>query len=109
MRVDQAEAVWLDERGALTVVELTQCSGLTADEVRELVDLGALAPSNPDSPEPMFDPACIAAARVASRLRTDFEVDTRGLALALALLERIDDLEAQIRALRARLPFHGTR
>lgn len=109
MRVEQAEAVWLEERGALTVVELTQCSGLTAEEVRELVDLGALMPSNPDSAEPVFAPECIVAARMASRLRIDFEVDMRGLALALMLLERISDLETQLRAVRARLPAPLTR
>ena len=104
MRVEHAEAVWLAERGAVTVLELTQCSGLTADEVRELVDLGALMPSDPGSAEPTFDPECISAARVATRLRHDFEVDMHGLALALTLLERIDHLESEVRALRARLP-----
>jgi hypothetical protein len=37
-------------------------------------------------------------------LRNDFEVDTRGLALALTLLERIQSLETELRAIRAQLP-----
>ncbi len=104
MSFEHVEASWLDERGELTIVELTQCSGLSAEEVRELVDLGALVPAARAGAELSFAPACIAAARVAARLRRDFELDTRALALALALLERIEGLEAELRAVRAQLP-----
>jgi chaperone modulatory protein CbpM len=37
-------------------------------------------------------------------LRTDFELDAQGLALALTLLNRIHGLEAQLRDLSAQLP-----
>lgn len=103
MNLEHAEAIWLDERGGITLLELTECSGLTADEVRELVDYGVLAPVAGGA-EPLFAPACIAAARTAARLRSDFEVDARGLALALTLIERIQSLEAELRAVTARLP-----
>lgn len=43
-------------------------------------------------------------ARSASRLRKDFDLDAQGLALAVALLERVRDLEEQLRDLRARIP-----
>jgi chaperone modulatory protein CbpM len=43
-------------------------------------------------------------ARTAFRLRHDFELDEQGLAVALALLERVRDLEAELDALRAQLP-----
>jgi chaperone modulatory protein CbpM len=95
--------MWLDERGELTIVELTQCSGLTAEEVRDLVELGALVPSQAGA-EPRFPAACIAAVRTAARLRDDFEVDTRGLALALTLLERVHALESELRSVTALMP-----
>ncbi|HWI15536.1 MAG TPA: chaperone modulator CbpM [Burkholderiales bacterium] len=104
MTFEHTEALLLDERGELTIVELTECSGLTAVEVRELIDLGALVPTGQAGEEPTFPAACIAAVRTAARLRRDFEVDTRGLALALTLLERIEALEAELRSLSARLP-----
>lgn len=104
MTLEHTEAMWLDDCGELTVVELTRCSGLTADEVRDLVELGALAPIEARGPEPLFPPECIAAARTAARLRHDFDVDTRGLALALSLLERIQSLEAELKAVTAQLP-----
>ena len=40
----------------------------------------------------------------AGRLRADFELDLQALVLALGLLERVADLEAQLRELRARQP-----
>jgi len=104
MTFEHTEALLLDEHGELTIVELTECSGLTAEEVRELIDLGALVPTGRAGAEPTFPAACIAAVRTATRLRRDFEVDTRGLALALTLLERIEALEAELRSLSARLP-----
>jgi chaperone modulatory protein CbpM len=104
MMFEHTEAMWLDEGGDVTLVELTRCSGLTAGEVRELVDLGVLVPSAPSAADPTFPASSISAARVAARLRKDFEVDTRGLALALTLLERVQSLEAELRAIRAQLP-----
>lgn len=104
MRVELTEAVWLDERGALTLVELSECSGLSEAELRDLVELGALAPLDPDAAELGFGTRCIVAARTACRLRKDFELDLHGLALVLTLLERVEGLEAEVRHLRANLP-----
>jgi len=41
--------------------------------------------------------------RTAYRLRNDFELDTPALTLALSLLDRVHDLEAQLCELRAQL------
>jgi hypothetical protein len=46
----------------------------------------------------------IGVARAAYRLRRDFDLETHGVAVLLAYLDRIRDLEAQLCALRARLP-----
>ena len=104
MKVELTETVWLDERGAVTLVELSQCSGLTERELRDLVELGALEPVDPDAPEWSFTARCISAARTASRLRNDFELDSPGLALVLSLIERVQELESAMQRLNARLP-----
>ena len=104
MKVELTEAVWLDERGALTLVELAECSGLSEVELRDLVELGALAPLDPDAPDLSFGARCIVAARTACRLRNDFELDPHGLALVLTLLERMHELEAEVQRLHANLP-----
>ena len=104
MKVELTEAVWLDERGAVTLVELSQCSGLSEGELRDLVELGALEPVDPDAPSLRFTAKCISAARAACRLRNDFELDSPGLALVLSLLERVQELENAMQRLNARLP-----
>ncbi len=104
MKIELTEAVWLDERGAVTLVELSQCSGLTEGELRDLVELGALEPLDPDAAELSFTAKCISAARAAGRLRNDFELDSHGLALVLSLLERVEELENAMQRLSARLP-----
>jgi chaperone modulatory protein CbpM len=60
-----------------------------------LIDSGAISSR---------DGRALQAARTAARLRGDFEVDARGLALAMALLRRIEDLEEELCGLRARMP-----
>ena len=104
MPTEHTEAIWLDEHGVVTLIELAECSGFSETELRDLVDLGALSPLEDEAQELRFDARCIVAARTASRLRHDFELDVHGLALALSLLERVQDLEAEVNRLRASLP-----
>ena len=104
MKVELNEAVWMDEHGVVTLVELAECSGLTQGDLRELVDLGALAPVDAQASEWSFSAHCIVAARTASRLRSDFELDHHGVALVLSLLERVEELESRVQRLDARLP-----
>ena len=106
MQVELTEAVWLEDRGTLTLIELAECSGLTEPELRDLVDLGALAPLDPQARDWNFPPRCIVIARAACRLRHDFELDVQGLAVAMTLLERVQELEAELQRLQAHLPRH---
>ena len=99
-----AQASWLHERYELTLTELCELSGLTEPELRALVDCGAIAPADPDARDWTFGADRLVVARSASRLRKDFDLDPQGLALAVALLERVRDLEEQLRDLRARIP-----
>ncbi len=52
----------------------------------------------------MFRSVTLVAARRAARLRQTFLLDTSGLALALAYLDRIDRLEARVRELECSAP-----
>lgn len=103
MRVELTEVLWLDERYELSPSELADLSGLSEAEVRDLVDQGSIAPLDPNATQQSFSAECIVTLRTARRLRDDFELDSQGLAVALALLDRIRDLEAQIRGLSAQL------
>ena len=111
MRLEITEAHWLDAHHEISLTELVELSGLSATDVQHLVDCEALLPLNPAEPiaareaaECHFSAECLTLVRTASRLRDDFDLDANGLALALQLLNRIHELEADMRNLRARLP-----
>ena len=93
--------------GAWTLSTLARISGLATSELRELVDYGALQPENPDvvSEERwLFGPRCAVSVRTAVRLRRDFDLDPPALSLALTLVDRIRDLEDELRRAHALLP-----
>ena len=112
------EAVWLHEGQACSFLTLIEASGLTGEEVQWLMESGALMPlsrpqadartdaqGDPQARENLsFPAAALPVARLARRLRDDFELDRAGLALALRLMQRIDLLEQEVEQLRARLP-----
>jgi chaperone modulatory protein CbpM len=101
---EYSDAVWPDERQRMPLRALAEVSGLTEDELLQLVDCGALAPSAESSGQHTFSAVSITIARTARRLRDDFELEPHSVAVLLAYLDRICELEAQLRALQARLP-----
>ncbi len=96
--------LWLDHSNSVTLDVLADLSGLSEVEVSELVELGVLAPADPTVQPWSFSAECVVTVRTARRLRSELELDTHALALALALLERIALLEHEMAALRARMP-----
>ena len=104
MTVHITESVWLNASDICSFEHLTQVSGLSADALLDLIDTGILKPSNQDSANYFFPIDCIVIARTARRLRDDFDLDPQGLSLALTLMRRIDQLEAELQQLRAILP-----
>lgn len=101
MRIELTEAVWLEERAELSLDELTELSGLPAEVLRELVDCGVLVPAG-NTTQWRLTSASITAVQTAGRLRSDFELDDGALALVVRLLDRIQQLEQQLRDLRAK-------
>jgi chaperone modulatory protein CbpM len=93
----------LGEQLDVALDELARTTGLTVEEVVELVDYGVFQPSGGSRVQWRFSARCITLGRRAARLRADFELDLSGFALVAALLERIDDLEADMARLRAQL------
>jgi len=99
---DMHEGRWLGETHEFSYSQLLELSGLTAGELQELIDMGALAPQAGEAG--LFTSHCLLTVRTAARLRQGFDLEPRGLALAIALLGRIRDLEARLEQLGARLP-----
>ena len=104
MRVELTELFWHDEQKDVSLTELSELSGLSEAELQELVDCGAIVPAAPEPGEGVFRAKCIVAAKTASRLRNDFELDVQGIAVTLTLLDQIHELKAELRDIRAQLP-----
>lgn len=102
MNIVVSESVWLDESGVCGIEHLAELSGLSLDELRDLIDSGVIAPVDESTQPDVFYLRYVVTAKTARRLRDDFELDRRGVAVALSLLERIDALDKELRELRAR-------
>jgi chaperone modulatory protein CbpM len=101
MSIQVTESIWLNASSLCSFQQLVDVSGLSREDLQELVDVGAIEPANHDPGNYVFQSECIVIARKARRLRDDFELDMPGLALALRLLQRVDELEGRLNAVRA--------
>ena len=88
----------------IVFAEFESASGLTRAEIVELVEHGVFAPVGAVIDEWVFPESALEPARVAARLRADFELPPASLALLLAYRERMLELERRVRELECRLP-----
>jgi len=86
------------DEATVALEEFLTLSGLAREELLELVDFGAFEPVVAGEPW-RFSARVVVQARRAARLRDDFGLNPPGMALALAYLERIDELERRLREL----------
>jgi chaperone modulatory protein CbpM len=108
MKLEVTDVVWLDERTECSMADLADRSRLPEKILRELIDCGALGRGNYADNQRTFDGAALNAARTAARLHQDFELDAGGVALALTLLQRIGELENELRLRRiTSISAHG--
>lgn len=95
---EQQPVLLLDEAQEITLAELTRTCRVHTEWVMELVEEGVLEPLQPGAPQWRFAATSIVRVEKARRLQRDLGVNLPGVALALQLLERIDALEARLRA-----------
>lgn len=103
MNAQVVEIGWLDARESLTASELARACGLSAEELGELVEYGALTPIRRSQAEYVFSADCVLPLRAAGRLRKDFDMDLFAVAILLGYLNRIEALEREVKSLRAQL------
>jgi len=87
----------------MNVVEFCQCTKLPQAWLIEIVEEGILEPGGADPEQWLFDMQAVAVARRALRLRQDLELEWAGIALALQLLDQLEQLREENRQLRSRL------
>lgn len=99
------EALFLvEENGRVGIGELVQISGLELAEMQELIEFGLFEPAGGEGETWFFPAHCITLAQTTRRLRRDFDLNVSGIALALTYLQRIQELEMQLREISCRLP-----
>ena len=95
------DAVYLDAITEVTWSELVNAAGMPEGELTELVRYGALVPRDPEARVWTFEARALTVAKTVSRIRHDFELDPHGISVVLCYVERIERLEAELRALKA--------
>jgi chaperone modulatory protein CbpM len=92
----------LDEQTEFTLAELCRSCEVQAEFVETLVEEGILEPSGKRRRHWCFHIGSLRRTRVTLHLQRDLGVNLAGAALALDLLDRIQELEAHLRAVSAR-------
>jgi chaperone modulatory protein CbpM len=106
MKLQPRNPSWLEPSENLTLSQLAHQSGFSVDELLELVKGGALRPLQIDSDEPMFNPACVSSLRKTCTLRADHNLDLSAIGVLIGYVHRIEELEQEVRNLKAHLPPH---
>ena len=86
-----------------TITEFCLHTGVSADELNEIVGLGVIEPREDETAHWQFDDHALAVVQRALRLRQELELDWPGIAVALTLLEENAHLRQENRLLRQRL------
>lgn len=106
MKIDVAEWIWLNDQGVCSARYLVEVSGLSNEELDDLIENGVIVPVDDNAQPKSFQLRYVVTANMARRLRDDFELDRHGVALALTLMRRIDELEAELNSVRAAQSYH---
>lgn len=99
--ITELTAVVLDESSRVTLRELCQACALTAEQVTALMDEGVIE-AQQTAGTLYFSGVCVRKVHRIVRLEKDLGVNHAGAALALELLEEIEQLRARIRRLERR-------
>lgn len=90
----------LDERPALTLEELSRRSGVSAESLVELVELGVVEPKGEGPDAWRFQLISLSRISLALRLEQDLGVNPAGAALAMDLLEELRFLRERLQRLK---------
>jgi len=96
-----ANTTILEEQVGLSLSEVSRACAVHAEMIVELVNEGVLVPDGREPHRWRFTGAHLRRASVALRLQRDLGINLAGAALALELLDEVDALRAQLRAMGA--------
>jgi chaperone modulatory protein CbpM len=88
-----SDSTWLNDADLCPIEHLAEVSGLSIEEVEDLVETDIIERVDGGTSTRMVQVRHVRTVRMARRLRDDFELNRQGVALALVLLRRIEELE----------------
>lgn len=88
----------IDEQTTFTMLELCQSCAVEAEFIEAMIEQGILEPTGRRGRHWCFSSNSLHRTRVTLHLQQDLGVNLAGAALALDLLERIEKLNARVRA-----------
>ena len=89
----------IGEDEEITLEQLCRACELSEQEIIQLVDQGILEPMGPEPAEWRFVSVSLRRVRITRNLQRDLGVNAPGAALALELLEEIEELRSRLRQL----------
>ncbi|MFZ6773891.1 chaperone modulator CbpM [Undibacterium sp. SXout7W] len=101
MNVQIAEWTLINAQNSFSITNLCEISGLSEREINLFIENNILTPIDSNALVKIFPIHSIAIVSGARRLRDDFELDSHGMMLALTLMQRIDDMQSELKLLRA--------
>ena len=91
----------VEERTVLTVGDLCRIFAVDERHIEELVEEGVISVIQIDATEWRFSGAALRRARIALRLERDLGINLPGVALALELLEELEQLRRALQVERS--------
>jgi chaperone modulatory protein CbpM len=88
----------IDEQTTFTLAELCRCFAVEAELIEDLVEQGILEPAGRRGRHWCFPASSLRRTRITLHLQRDLGVNLAGAALVLDLLERVEELDARLRA-----------
>ena len=90
-----------DVEYSLSLTEMSRCCGVETEQILVLIAEGVLDPEGPSQREWRFGSADLGRALSALRLERDLGINAAGAALAIDLLEEMQQLRERVRLLEA--------
>jgi chaperone modulatory protein CbpM len=100
--LSQLSGTILEELTELTLADVSRACAVHAEYIINLVEEGVLVPVGSKLERWRFTGVHMHRATVALRLQRDLGVNLAGVALALQLLDEVEELRARIRAIESR-------
>lgn len=96
MKIKPIVATILDERVELSLEDMCRACDRHAEWIIELVEVGILDPVGSEKEQWQFPGPSLKKAHAAMRLERDLELNLPGIALALDLIEEIEELRVRL-------------